>query len=236
MVHGLEPWTPRVGDWVRADQCASGVVARLWDENGRAWSQLDIDGAQSYWHVTNLEPCAPPEANPSVHTVKRVRASAEASVAAVGGEEWRAEPCAPPADRVVVGTALHASKPDGTVTIAFNGSGPIVGQRVDYLIIDDPHKSAPPRDHNATCARCGGRAYQGIGAVRCVEPVCDDPRERMPDSVKLVAHVRMREDANSDRCEWVSEDVYEATGRGVIERHPTKEGAILAWREAVNRV
>lgn len=83
-----------------------------------------------------------------------------------------------------------------------------------------------PRDHNATCPRCGGRAYQGIGDVRCVEPVCDDPETRMPHSLREVPCY------GADNCRPM-ERVWSALGRGVAVRHPLREGAIQAWRAAV---
>ena len=58
--------------------------------------------------------------------------------------------------------------------------------------------------------------------AECVEPVCDDPRTRMPDAV---TQTRTRR----------NETVWIAIGRERAVRHPTEAGAIAAWREAVNR-
>lgn len=112
-------------------------------------------------------------------------------------------------------------------------SGLIVGQTVEYIIVDDPHKG--PRTHNTTCPRCGKRAYQGIGDVQCVEPVCDDPETRMPDSVRRQPErVRPRDGSPPPPYERPRyEHVFVAWGRDVSAKHPTRDGAIQTWREAV---
>lgn len=91
--------------------------------------------------------------------------------------------------------------------------------------------AAEPRTHNAKCPRCGGRAYQGLLNAECIEPVCDDPETREPQVVSEVPHYTSGKQCNDQR----GEVVYEARGRGRALRHPTREGAIQAWREAVRR-
>jgi hypothetical protein len=75
-----------------------------------------------------------------------------------------------------------------------------------------------PRQHNATCVHCGGPAYMGLLAVECMRPNgCEKPT--LP-GVTLTTWTR-------------GERVWKARGLGVAEMHPTREGAIAAWRAKV---
>lgn len=59
----LEPWTPRVGEWVRDSM--TGVtreVATMWESHGTWWSA----GDGVYGRVSDSEPCLPP-APPTTH-------------------------------------------------------------------------------------------------------------------------------------------------------------------------
>ena len=79
--------------------------------------------------------------------------------------------------------------------------------------------SAPVR-HNSTCPRCKGRAYTGLLHVECAEPECV---------------VVSMEPERVEECPINSsgERGWRAAGRGLSHVHPTRDGAIAAWRKAV---
>lgn len=205
----VEPWVPRVGEWVRRNEqaihlgLAPDVGTRQVDavRNRCAAFHGGVRDVSFDW----LEPCAPPEAKPE--TGRRVD----------GGPV------------VVVHLAAGASVQELEETER---------SLAHFAGIDTSTWPQRTRDHNATCSRCGGRAYQGIGLAKCVEPVCDDPETREPDRVDEAADVRLRYGLDADGKQAVStheEMMFVATGRGKQGFHPTREGAIAAWRKAVRR-
>lgn len=194
----LEPWVPRVGEWVRRNEqaihlgLAPDVGTRQVDavRNRCAAFHGGVRDVSFDW----LEPCAPPEAKPE--TGRRVD----------GGPV------------VVVHLAAGASVQELEETER---------SLAHFAGIDTSTWPQRTRDHNATCSRCGGRAYQGIGLAKCVEPVCDDPETREPDRVQMVA--TFKAGWSADETAWSAE------GRGICKTHPLREVAIQTWREAVRR-
>lgn len=208
----LGPWTPRVGDRIRHTASRAELVVGYVTENDDG-GVITADGYMLRFH--EIEPCAPPEAKPETfktHDAGTYQFTREEVEQVSANPRTWSDMVAQASLPRVYGWDL--SDPIRAVPIEGNPravelSGPAL------------YSATMNRDHNATCAKCGGKAYQGIGAVRCVEPVCDDPKGRMPEHVRRVTRR--------------GERVWSAEGRGVLASHPLKEGAILAWREAVNR-
>ncbi len=195
----VEPWVPRVGEWVRLVR-TDGVE--------------DMRGPVVSFSTGHLVTFKPPDR------------ACQFWGAAHGhhGGGWYVEPCAPP-----------EAKPE--TRKACERIGPHLAAVLSEAA-EESGQAPKPRDHNATCPRCGGRAYQGIGLAKCVEPVCDDPETREPDRVDEAADVRLRYGLDADGKQAVStheEMMFVATGRGKQGFHPTREGAIAAWRKAVRR-
>jgi hypothetical protein len=204
-----EPWVPRVGEWVRFNDRSPGTK--------EPW-RVDASSAElgATWY--------------------RGLDARGGKYAAMDGF---CEPCAPPEAKpeMRAGRFVREATPEQIVAAIINDKIPPEGEWQRATTCEE-HLDAIARDHNATCSRCGGRAYQGIGLAKCVEPVCDDPETREPDGVVRVVDTRRRWGFDSNghedhRC--YVERVWEAIGRGVTKRHPTSEGAIAAWREAVRR-
>jgi hypothetical protein len=99
--------------------------------------------------------------------------------------------------------------------------------------LDDPTgekiggHSYDPASHNGRCPRCRGRAYVGLLSIECIEVSCEEWREPEP----MVRAVMCTTDLGH------AELLYEALSEGInfVARHPTREGAIAAWRKAVAR-
>lgn len=201
-VDQLEPWVPRVGDWV----LRYGTRQVVTSVESFGFEVVSEHGARDFVHTGMHvgEPCMRPTSpTPMLDAVRedalrRARAFAAASAEALGvrvaAEVERQSK--PGADRY----SLWADRPAAEAANAADEA---------------------KRDHNAVCVRCGGRAYQGLKPCfpECVEPFCDDPNTRMPHT--LIETMRR------------GEPVWTAKGHGAEVQHPTEEGAVLAWREAV---
>lgn len=84
---------------------------------------------------------------------------------------------------------------------------------------------AEPYAGNAVCKDCGGPAHVSLLSMECLrEGGCAVPEEPMPKYVQL----RPR---NGPR----DEVLWQASGRDQHVLHPTREGAIAAWRAKVSR-
>ncbi len=236
------------GMWVRHD--AAGTVGQVVAGKER-WIVAFLDGsAMTTKGLPDFEPWVPRvgewvrNLSDTIAPVVGIRHATEncEAVATLGhpsGCTWCVkdlEPCAPPdakpAQRVRAEATLEIDVVayDPAKTLDFIAAHQLRELSVAYG--GPVEVQMPPPDHNATCPKCGGRAYQGLLNAQCVEPVCDDPETREPDAVSESMRYP------NARCEMFNaygERVYEAVGRGRVETHPTREGAIAAWRKAVRK-
>jgi len=212
-LHECEPWVPRVGEWVRlvrtdgVEEMRGPVVSF---STGHLVTFKPPDRACQFWGAAHGH----------------------------HGGGWYVEPCAPPEAKPETRPAdAYLDMLTAETRKACERIGPHLAAVLSEAA-EESRQAPKPRDHNATCSRCGGRAYQGIGLAKCVEPVCDDPETREPDRVDEAADVRLRYGLDADGKQAVStheEMMFVATGRGKQGFHPTREGAIAAWRKAVRR-
>lgn len=149
---------------------------------------------------------------------------------------WRLRHAAPmqvhQVDRVVVGTATDDSTDDGTVWVrwipytvtAEEMSKAMAPMLVDWRF-DGPPMPEVARDTvpsgNEDCPRCGGRRLVLLDTVEHVGPC-----ETADDVEPVLTPHRLFWCANAGQ-EWG----FRASGRGVSAGHPTRDGAIAAWRE-----
>lgn len=93
------------------------------------------------------------------------------------------------------------------------------------------------------CLRCGGPAYVGLLEVECLAEkasgVCEPPKPPEPARVIEVWREWRGPDAPPDCTHWAgvtikgrrgAERHFEASGENICVQHPTREGAIEAWR------
>lgn len=135
-LHECEPWVPRVGEWVRLVR-TDGVE--------------EMRGPVVSFSTGHLVTFKPPDR------------ACQFWGAAHGhhGGGWYVEPCAPPEAKPETRPAdAYLDMLTAETRKACERIGPHLAAVLSEAA-EESRQAPKPRDHNATCSRCGGRAYQG---------------------------------------------------------------------------
>ena len=222
-----EPWTPRVGEWVRDSRGDVWRVDGVWPLSGHPETAYGRSGhgVVRESEMAELEPCLPPKAEGKAGLdTSAVQEAAQAAVETL--QAYQAHQVAEAAPQAKVQRIRVTSAQIGGVDVS-----------EDFFAFTDlmdaryrAHQAAQPKA--CDCRRCTGP----VATLLTMPCQGEDWRKAEPNTYEVWVEPMTGRwvPAGSRTVPFDGAELaYHAAGRGLIRQHPIREEAIRLWREAV---